>query len=333
MKICLVCSPGGHLIECLNLLDAFSPEDELILVTQHEDFEINSPNINKIYFLKNLIVKKVNSSKITKMFYLVISMIYWFIKAFYILLLEKPDLILSTGSEIAIPFFYIGKLLQIKTIFIESLTRINELSGTGKILLKVTDIFLVQWPNLSKKYKNTMYKGNLLKSSFNREKNNSEGFIFVTVGTAAFERLVEQCDDLAKIIDNKIIIQKGRSNYKPRNVEYFDFTKNLTEFNDLIDKANVVIGHAGVGTILNVLGKNTPLIVVPRIKKNREHIDNHQLELSNHLEEYSMVRVAKNKKDILKFLKEIENGENHDSELWENPKNNLIEFLGKQLSN
>jgi UDP-N-acetylglucosamine:LPS N-acetylglucosamine transferase len=82
---------------------------------------------------------------------------------FRILLKEKPDIILSTGSEIAIPVIYIGWLLGIRTIFVESLSRVKNPSGTGKIVYPVSTIFLVQWEQLLEKYGNkAKYWGNIL---------------------------------------------------------------------------------------------------------------------------------------------------------------------------
>ena len=81
----------------------------------------------------------------------------------HILLKEKPDIIISTGSEIAIPVFYIGKLLGIKTMFIESLCRVKEPSLTGKIVYPVSDVFLVQWEQLLCRFgKKAQYWGNVL---------------------------------------------------------------------------------------------------------------------------------------------------------------------------
>jgi UDP-N-acetylglucosamine:LPS N-acetylglucosamine transferase len=76
---------------------------------------------------------------------------------------EKPDLIISTGSEIALPVFYIGKLLGIRTMFIESLCRIKGPSMTGKLIYPVSDVFLVQWKELLAGYgKKAQYWGNVL---------------------------------------------------------------------------------------------------------------------------------------------------------------------------
>jgi UDP-N-acetylglucosamine:LPS N-acetylglucosamine transferase len=82
---------------------------------------------------------------------------------FKILLKEKPDIIISTGSEIAIPVFYIAKLLGIRTMFIESLCRVKEASLSGKIVYPVSDVFLVQWEELLSKFgKKAQYWGNVL---------------------------------------------------------------------------------------------------------------------------------------------------------------------------
>ena len=77
-----------------------------------------------------------------------------------ILLKERPKLMVSTGSEIAIPAFYLARLLGIKTIYIETWTRVIQPSGTGRIVYPVSDIFLVQWERLLTRYGNkAKYEG------------------------------------------------------------------------------------------------------------------------------------------------------------------------------
>jgi UDP-N-acetylglucosamine:LPS N-acetylglucosamine transferase len=76
------------------------------------------------------------------------------------LIYEKPDIIISTGSEIAIPVFFTARLLGIRTMFIESLCRVKEPSMTGKIIYPISSVFLVQWKQLLKKYgKKAQYWG------------------------------------------------------------------------------------------------------------------------------------------------------------------------------
>ena len=146
MKICLVCSHGGHLTEILHLEEAFEG---------HETFFItyDSPRTRTLghkYLLKNIGTNPL-------------VMVQAFFSIFRILRKEKPRLIISTGAEIAIPAFYLAKLLRIKTIFIESWTRVDQPTGTGRIVYPVSDIFLVQWERMLDKYgKKARYEGAIL---------------------------------------------------------------------------------------------------------------------------------------------------------------------------
>lgn len=136
MKIALVCSHGGHLTEMLQLIDAFGNHD-IFFIT-------NDSSRTRHLVFKKYLVKNIGISPI--------RMITESFKILLILLREKPDLIVSTGSEIAIPAIYFGKILRSRTIYIESWCRITTASGTGKIVYPVSDIFLVQWAELLKIY-------------------------------------------------------------------------------------------------------------------------------------------------------------------------------------
>ena len=143
MKICIVCSDGGHLTEMSQLMEVFEGH-ETFFITYNV---LGGRDLGKVYQLK--ILKK------NPLRYL--SEIPTIVK---ILHKEKPDLIVSNGAEIAILVFYIAKLFRIKTIFIESWCRVNEPSLTGKIVYPVSDLFLVQWEQLLRKYgKKAGYRG------------------------------------------------------------------------------------------------------------------------------------------------------------------------------
>ncbi|BDZ71679.1 PssD/Cps14F family polysaccharide biosynthesis glycosyltransferase [Methanobacterium petrolearium] len=306
MKICLVCSPGGHLIEGLKLISASEVHDDIILITHDEAFTLDIPRIKKIYYVKNFLIKRVDQSKPLKFLFIIYAMIYLSFNEFIILIKERPDLILSTGSEIAIPAFLIAKILRIRTIFVETLTRVTELSGTGKILLHIANLFIVQWEFLAKKYKDAIFKGNILETIEIDENKSKNNFIFVTVGTASFPRLVKIMDDLAKVIPEKVIIQLGRTDYTPKNADYLDFTSDLDEFNMMNQQAKIVVSHAGVGNVINILENNDNLIVFPRLEKYNELIDDHQLEFAKVLNKSSIAHVACSEKDIYNFIINID---------------------------
>lgn len=81
--------------------------------------------------------------------------------AFKVLIKEKPDIIISTGAAVAIPFFYIGKLFGIKLIYIEVYDRITSATLTGRVVYPITDSFIVQWEEQKKFYPKGEYMGGL----------------------------------------------------------------------------------------------------------------------------------------------------------------------------
>lgn len=137
MKICLVCSHGGHLTETLQLLAALEGHD-LIIATYRgpRDREISA--ITTTYFTDNIGTSPVR----------LLMAVPW---SYRILRREKPATVLSMGAEIAIPFFYCARLLGIRTVFIESWCRVQTLSRTAKLIYPMADVFWVQWPELLSK--------------------------------------------------------------------------------------------------------------------------------------------------------------------------------------
>lgn len=80
-------------------------------------------------------------------------------EAWRILRNKKPDLILSTGAGPAVPFTVVGKLLGIRSIFIETFTRVTKPSLTGRIMYRLADRFFYQWRSLEKFFPKGVYSG------------------------------------------------------------------------------------------------------------------------------------------------------------------------------
>lgn len=83
------------------------------------------------------------------------------VKSLFILIKEKPDVIISTGAMVAIPMFLIGKLFKKKLIFIETFARVKDGTRTGKFLYKYSDLFFIQWEDLKSIYPNATFEGGL----------------------------------------------------------------------------------------------------------------------------------------------------------------------------
>lgn len=148
MKVCLVGSSGGHLTH-LYMLKPFWKDKERFWVTfDKEDAKalLANEKMYPCYFPTNRSLKALIIN--TK-------------KAWTILRKEKPDLIISSGAAVAVPFFYLGKLFGAKTIYIEVFDRIDKPTMTGKIVYPVSDRFVVEWEEMKKIYPKAINLGSI----------------------------------------------------------------------------------------------------------------------------------------------------------------------------
>ena len=167
MKIGIACSAGGHLTEALSLLEAFRGHECFLILPGFSTVKkFIPPQFTKTYHLKILFNYSLGI-KITpqRVIWLgvYITLLENTIEIIKILMKEKPDILFSTGSEIAIPAFYIGKFLfGAKLIYLESVARMKDISFTGRLLMPIVDLFLVQWEELAQKYKKAKFWGRVI---------------------------------------------------------------------------------------------------------------------------------------------------------------------------
>lgn len=82
--------------------------------------------------------------------------------AWKILRRERPDAIISTGAGVAVPFIWAGWAMKVPTIFIESLTFVDQRSLSARLIYRCVDHYFVQWPELAEKYPKATYRGQVL---------------------------------------------------------------------------------------------------------------------------------------------------------------------------
>lgn len=147
-KVCLVGSSGGHLAH-LYMLKPFWQDKNRFWVTFNKEDAINLLKNEKMYpcyYPTNRSFKALIKN----------SIIAW-----KILYKEKPNLIISSGAAVAVPFFYIGKIMKAKLIYIEVFDRINKPTITGKIVYPIADKFIVQWEEQKKVYTKAINLGSI----------------------------------------------------------------------------------------------------------------------------------------------------------------------------
>ena len=117
--------------------------------------------------------------------------------------------------------------------------------------------------------------------------------ILVTVGThdQQFNRLVEGADRVASGLDERVIIQRGCSNYVPSFAEHFRWTSSQ-QMESLTEQSRLVISQASAGAVILAIRMEKPLILVPRLKRHRENHNDHQLQLAQALDDINRVVVV-----------------------------------------
>ncbi|XOV81734.1 MAG: hypothetical protein ACFHXK_12730 [bacterium] len=85
-----------------------------------------------------------------------------FLNALRIVWRERPQVILTTGSLPLALFCLAGRLLGASVIWIDSISQVDELSMSGKLVKPFASLFFVQWPELAERHPGTVYAGELV---------------------------------------------------------------------------------------------------------------------------------------------------------------------------
>lgn len=146
--------------------------------------------------------------------------------------------------------------------------------------------------------------------------------IFVTIGTTDFSHLIAFCDKLGKNPKFKIVCQIANVKYTPEDIEFFRFTKNIEHY---YLESDVIISHAGAGTVYRILEMGKKLIVVP----NPGLKDSHQIDICKYLEENNLAFVANNVSETEDLLNKITA---HSFSKYKNSGVELVKFIASIIS-
>jgi UDP-N-acetylglucosamine transferase subunit ALG13 len=132
--------------------------------------------------------------------------------------------------------------------------------------------------------------------------------IFVTVGAQMpFDRLVKTVDQWAR--DNgrqDVFAQIGLTDYRPSNIQWVQFL-SPEEFRQRYQSAEVIVAHAGTGSIITALQLGKPILVMPRRSSLRETRNDHQVATSEQFRRFDSVAIALDEKELIAQLDEISN--------------------------
>jgi beta-1,4-N-acetylglucosaminyltransferase len=146
--VLLVCSSGGHLLQMHSLREAWEPFERVWVTFDKSDARslLRDERVVHAYGPTNR-----NIPNLLRNLRL----------AWRLLRVERPSAILTTGAGVAVPFAWVGRLLRIPTIYVESVTRIEGLSLSGRLIKPVAARLYAQWPELAESSSGVRFAGNL----------------------------------------------------------------------------------------------------------------------------------------------------------------------------
>jgi UDP-N-acetylglucosamine:LPS N-acetylglucosamine transferase len=149
LKVCLAASAGGHITQLLKLAECWQ---------NYETFSVTTTDVmvDKLKVYGNVYV--VGESNRQHM-WLVFKV---FLKCIKIVFTERPDVVISTGAAAGCMVCFLSKMLGAKVIWMDSITNVERLSLSGRMVRHIADVFLTQWPELAAKYKNVEFVGSVI---------------------------------------------------------------------------------------------------------------------------------------------------------------------------
>jgi UDP-N-acetylglucosamine transferase subunit ALG13 len=194
---------------------------------------------------------------------------------------ERPDVVVSTG---ALPGFFavaLGRAAGARTIFVDSFANVEELSLSGRLASRVAHLALTQWPELARAG-GPCFEGSVLGDADPESATTPAASldrplrVFVTVGAQMpFDRMIEAVEKVAIGRRLEVFVQTGvggrRGALGGRELV------PPAEFQERYDWADLIVAHAGTGSILAALEVGKPIAVMARRAAWRETRNDHQI--------------------------------------------------------
>ena len=148
-KICLVASAGGHMSQLLKLSSSWEGQD-IFFVTTTVVLRSKLEKLGRVY-----VVGESNYQH-------PIRVIKVLVRSIAVIFRERPDVVISTGAAAGCIMCFLGKMLGAKVIWIDSITNVERLSLSGRMVRYIADLFLTQWPAIAEDYNNIEYAGAII---------------------------------------------------------------------------------------------------------------------------------------------------------------------------
>lgn len=152
MRLLFVLGSGGHTTRGLILSNQIDCEKYYIVPWESE---VTKKKVGENYFSVISPRFRAKDSRIMS----VLRTMFLFLHSLIILVFVRPDVLISVGSGLTLPPFLVARIFRIKTLFIESPSRVYNPSISGKLLIGKVDLWLSSWPDLAQRFHDVEYMG------------------------------------------------------------------------------------------------------------------------------------------------------------------------------
>ncbi len=147
--VCLAASSGGHLTQLLKVTGDWESYDTFVVTTS----DVVREAIRR--FGRAYTVGECNRDHPLR----VIAVLA---RCLWILVRERPDVVVSTGAAPGCLICLLGILFGAKVVWLDSIANVGRLSLSGRLVRPIASKFLVQWPELVERYPGVEYEGTVL---------------------------------------------------------------------------------------------------------------------------------------------------------------------------
>lgn len=144
----LVANNGGHLLQLYSLKEVWEAHDRFWITGDKSDSDSLLKG-ERLYHGHHPTDRNIG------------NLLRNLLMAIKVLRNEQPDVIMTTGAAMAIPFCYMAKLFGARVVYIESFAKLRSPTLSGRIVYPVSDLFIVQWPAMKAHYPKAIYAGTI----------------------------------------------------------------------------------------------------------------------------------------------------------------------------
>jgi|SRR6185312_696026 len=298
LRVSLAGSGGGHVRQLLDLERVWS-NFEVFFVTEDTALGRSIAQKHRAHFVPHFALGRLRHGA---PFQVLAAAARNFVRTALIAARERPDVVITTGAGTVFFFVMWARLFGAKVVLMETFARFEAPSLFGRLAAPLAAVKIVQSEKIRRSWPDALVIDPLeLIANVTRTK---ASIVFVTVGaTLPFDRLVSMVAELESRgkLPERVVIQTGAGGIRPAGIETHE-SLSFEQIQDELRRADIVICHAGTGSLITALREGCRVVAVPRQAALKEVYDDHQVEIAESFAVRGLVEVANNPEELAEAL-------------------------------